>query len=64
MTSRWYRSLAVATIGASALLAACGGEAPASGEARPVLTVDLVAPVAEDWPDVLTASGEVAPWWS
>ena len=45
-----------------ALVSACGGKAAESAAPRAVLTVDLVSPATDAWPDVLAASGEVAPW--
>lgn len=44
------------------LLSACGNSDAEPPEARPVLTVELVSPTRESWPDVIVASGEVAPW--
>jgi HlyD family secretion protein len=46
------------------LLSACGAPAQdqATVESRPVLAVELVAPRQEQWPDRLSASGEVAAW--
>jgi len=44
------------------LLSACTAETAEPAAARPVLTVELVSPSQETWPDVLVASGEVAPW--
>jgi RND family efflux transporter MFP subunit len=57
-----------------ALLAGCGrsgGEAPATkseskpeakGPARPALTVTLVAPQSVEWPQLLTANGNIVAW--
>lgn len=49
---------------AALLLSACGAPAQdtAQAESRPVLAVELVAPREEQWPDRLSASGEVAAW--
>ena len=44
------------------LLSGCGNGSAEPPAPRPVLTVELVAPVTESWPGVLAASGEVAPW--
>ena len=47
---------------ASILLGACSDSGEPEVVARPVLTVELVSPVHEAWPDILVASGEIAPW--
>lgn len=47
---------------ASVVLSACGAKSAESTAARAVLTVELISPAKEAWPDVITASGEVAPW--
>ena len=44
------------------LLAACSDATEPAPEARPVLTVELVSAVREPWPEILVASGEIAPW--
>ncbi len=44
------------------LLPACKGKSAPAAEAKPVLSVELVSPLPQAWPDELTASGEVAPW--
>lgn len=44
------------------LLSACGGEAEPPAAPQPVLTVEVVSPQRETWPDALVASGEVAAW--
>jgi HlyD family secretion protein len=43
-------------------VAACNGEASESTVQRPVMTVELAAPTAASWPEVISASGEIAPW--
>jgi len=45
-----------------ALLPGCSDPAADAPAPRPVLTVELVSPARERWPDVIVASGEVAPW--
>jgi RND family efflux transporter MFP subunit len=45
-----------------ALLSACGGQNAEPPAPRPVLTVELVSPARVSWPEVIVASGEVAPW--
>lgn len=45
-----------------ALLSACGGKTEAPPAPQPVLTVEVISPQRETWPDVLVASGEVAAW--
>lgn len=47
---------------AVSLLPACKGKATEAAAAKPVLSVELVSPSHQTWPDELTASGEVAPW--
>ena len=47
---------------ASILLGACSDSGDPEVAARPVLTVELVSPAHEAWPDILVASGEIAPW--
>ena len=47
---------------AVSLLPACGGHQDEATATRPVMSVELVAPVQQQWPDRITASGEVAPW--
>jgi HlyD family secretion protein len=44
------------------LLAACSDATEPAPAARPVLTVELVSAVREPWPEILVASGEIAPW--
>jgi len=44
------------------LSSGCSGDTAPDAEQRPVLTVELVAPARETWPEVLVASGEIAPW--
>jgi HlyD family secretion protein len=44
------------------VVSACNGEASESAVQRPVLTVELASPSAASWPEVISASGEVAPW--
>lgn len=46
----------------TALLAACSDATEPVPAARPVLTVELVSAVREPWPEILVASGEIAPW--
>lgn len=46
----------------SLLLTGCNSPAEAPAEAGAALSVELVSPRRETWPDLLTASGEVAPW--
>lgn len=47
---------------AAALLVACHGHPPEKAQERPALTVEVVSPARETWPDVLVASGDVAAW--
>nr|WP_205527269.1 efflux RND transporter periplasmic adaptor subunit [Solimonas sp. K1W22B-7] len=44
------------------LLSACNGPAEAPAEAGAALSVELVSASREPWPELLAASGEVAPW--
>lgn len=44
------------------LLPACKGKASEAPAVKPVMSVELVSPTRQSWPDELTASGEVAPW--
>lgn len=45
------------------LLAACGEEKPVPAPAvRPTLSVSVVQPERADWPEVLTANGDVRAW--
>ena len=44
------------------LLPACSGKASEAAVTKPVMSVELVSPSRQMWPDELTASGEVAPW--
>lgn len=44
------------------LLPACKGKSAEAPAAKPVLSVELVSPSRQSWPDEMTASGEVAPW--
>lgn len=63
--SRQYLPAALALIAATltaASLSACGDKAAETATAQPVLSVELVSLKDEDWADVLTASGEIAPW--
>lgn len=51
----------------SLLLSACGGETTPTAEsaavqAKPALTVEIVAPRMESWPETVAASGAVAAW--
>ncbi|MBK6740813.1 MAG: efflux RND transporter periplasmic adaptor subunit [Haliea sp.] len=46
----------------TALPVACSDATEPAPEARPVLTVELVSAVREPWPEILVASGEIAPW--
>lgn len=60
-------ALAVATrlgtaLAAAVLLSSCNGNAEEPAAARPAMAVELVSPSQQSWPDVLVASGEVAPW--
>jgi RND family efflux transporter MFP subunit len=47
---------------AAITLFGCSDHAGPDAVARPVLTVELVSPALETWPDTLVASGEIAPW--
>lgn len=51
-----------AALAAAVLLCACGGGEAAPAAVRPAMAVELVSPAQQIWPDVLVASGEVAPW--
>ena len=53
---------AFAAILAALALSSCNGETAEPNEPRPALTVELVSPARMTLPDVLVASGEVAPW--
>ena len=44
------------------LLPACKGKTADAVATKPVLSVELVSPKQQTWPDELTASGEIAPW--
>jgi HlyD family secretion protein len=58
------RAAAALSIACSVWLSACGAPAQdqVPAESRPVLSVELVGPQTEQWPDRLSASGEVAAW--
>ncbi|HSW15047.1 MAG TPA: efflux RND transporter periplasmic adaptor subunit [Solimonas sp.] len=43
-------------------LTGCDGPDEAPAEAATALSVEVVSAVRENWPDLLAASGEVAPW--
>lgn len=47
---------------ATMLLVACSDTTEPAPTARAVLTVELVSAVREPWPEILVASGEIAPW--
>lgn len=47
---------------ATYLLSRGGAPEPAAKAVRPALTVNLVAPQQEDWPQVLAANGNVVAW--
>lgn len=55
-------SAALAVAALASLLGGCGGKTEAAPAERPVLTVEVVAPARDNWPDIIVASGEVAPW--
>lgn len=44
------------------LLSACGGKTEEPAAPQPVLTVEVISPQRETWPDALVASGEVTAW--
>lgn len=44
------------------LLAGCGAHGDDAAAPRPVVSVELVTPASVQWPDVLEASGAIAPW--
>ena len=58
------RIVGVAGIGLLAIgLAACGERAPVAPDApRPVMTVDVVSPQQQSWPEDVVVSGEIAAW--
>lgn len=57
------RVTAVFLVGMSvALLSACSGKTSEAVVAKPVMSVEMVSPTHQTWPDELTASGEIAPW--
>ncbi|HEY1076715.1 MAG TPA: efflux RND transporter periplasmic adaptor subunit [Fontimonas sp.] len=60
----FFRRLSVAAIAAASVwLSGCGGDAAdAPPPARPVMAVELTTASKQQWPDVLSASGEIAPW--
>lgn len=47
---------------AAALLSSCSAQTAELAAPRPVMTVEVVSAAQESWPDILVASGEVAPW--
>lgn len=56
------RALRGALLLLAASLAACGGDKSDETTTQAALTVELVSPARDAWPDELTASGEIAPW--
>jgi RND family efflux transporter MFP subunit len=56
----WARAWLIASMAATGC--ACKGTASEPVAPHPVLTVEVVSPTVEMWPDVLVASGEVVPW--
>jgi HlyD family secretion protein len=56
------RGCAPAVLLLAASLAGCGDRDAQAPVAKPALTVELVSPMRQDWPDLLSASGEVAAW--
>jgi HlyD family secretion protein len=59
----WFGRAAICAVSVI-WLTACGAPAqdPAPAPMRPVLSVELVAPKQEQWPDRLGASGEITAW--
>lgn len=57
------RLAAVFLAGAAvALLPACKGKSTDAAPTKPVMSVELISPTHQNWPDELTASGEISPW--
>src|SRR3546814_19288158 len=44
------------------LFRSCGDKSENAAAPRPVVSVELVTPVSAQWPEVLEASGVIAPW--
>lgn len=57
-----YRFIALIVTLLGSLLAACSDSTEPAPAPPPVLTVELVTAAREAWPEILVASGEIAPW--
>lgn len=63
MNSRILPTWYLCALGITACLAGCGAAPPdTETQTKAALTVELVSPMASDWPEWIEAVGSIAPW--